>query len=557
MTDGLDLPRRYREQLESLLREHVPGVEVWAYGSRVNGKGHEASDLDIVLRGPALEPLRDGFFDLLEAIENSNIPILVQAHDWAKLPDSFHREIERDYVVLQEVGPKQLPAGGWHKYDVSALIAEKALVIGDGYRAKNTELSRVGLPFARAGNIRNGFQLSGAACFPQDQLHKVGEKMSRPGDAVFTSKGTVGRFAFVRDDTPCFVYSPQLSYWRVINVNVIEPRFLHYWMTSREFFAQFKSVAGQTDMAEYVSLSDQRRMYIRLPPINEQRAIAHVLGTLDDKIELNRRMNETLEEMARALFKSWFVDFKPVRAKMEGRWRRGQSLPGLPAEHYDLFPDRLVDSELGESPEGWEVKPLGELVHTTKGRSYRSGELKESATALVTLKSFARGGGYRPDGLKPYVGPFKAEQTISPGEIVISCTDVTQAAEVIGRPAIVEASPLYKTLVASLDTLIVRPDPEIMSPEFLYLLTSTPQFTSHTYAHATGTTVLHLAKGAVPSFRFAAPKSQILTAFDALVAPVFTRARRIQQDLHLLTSQRDTLLPGLVTGQVGVRNEDD
>ena len=93
---------------------------------------------------------------------------------------------------------------------------------------------------------------------------------------------------------------------------------------------------------------------VELPPrdLAEQRAIAHVLGTLDDKIELNRRMNETLEEMARALFKSWFVDFEPVRAKMEGRWRRGESLPGLPAEHYDLFPDRLVDSELGDDPGG-------------------------------------------------------------------------------------------------------------------------------------------------------------------------------------------------------------
>ena len=84
------------------------------------------------------------------------------------------------------------------------------------------------------------------------------------------------------------------------------------------------------------------------PPLSEQRAIAHVLGTLDDKIELNRRMNETLEQMSRALFKSWFVDFDPVRAKMEGRWRPGQSLPGLPAHLYDLFPSRLVDSELGE-----------------------------------------------------------------------------------------------------------------------------------------------------------------------------------------------------------------
>ena len=109
------------------------------------------------------------------------------------------------------------------------------------------------------------------------------------------------------------------------------------------------------------------RIPVPLPPLPEQRAIAHILGTLDDKIELNRRMNKTLEDMARALFKSWFVDFDPVRAKMEGRWRPGESLPGLPAEHYDLFPDRLVDSELGEIPEGWGVRPLGEVVEVVGG----------------------------------------------------------------------------------------------------------------------------------------------------------------------------------------------
>ena len=89
----------------------------------------------------------------------------------------------------------------------------------------------------------------------------------------------------------------------------------------------------------------------KLPPIEEQRAIAHILGTLDDKIELNRKQNETLEAMARALFKAWFVDFEPVRAKMKGRWQRGQSLPGLSAHLYDLFLDRLIKSELGEIPE--------------------------------------------------------------------------------------------------------------------------------------------------------------------------------------------------------------
>ena len=108
-----------------------------------------------------------------------------------------------------------------------------------------------------------------------------------------------------------------------------------------------------------VTQRDVGSLKVLLPPPPEQRAIAHILGTLDDKIELNRRMSETLEEMARALFKAWFVDFEPVRAKMEGRWQRGvganrDSLlqPGLPAHFYDLFPDRLMDSELGEIPEG-------------------------------------------------------------------------------------------------------------------------------------------------------------------------------------------------------------
>ena len=103
MPDRLDLPRRYRDQIEALLREHVPGVAVWAYGSRVNGESHDASDLDLVLRGPDLKRIPSGqLADLNEALEQSNVPILVQVHDWARLPESFHREIEQAYVVLVE-----------------------------------------------------------------------------------------------------------------------------------------------------------------------------------------------------------------------------------------------------------------------------------------------------------------------------------------------------------------------------------------------------------------------------------------------------------------------
>lgn len=101
MTDRLDLPLRYRRQLEALLSEHVPEAEVWAYGSRVNGRSHPASDLDLVLRGPNLERIPTSqLADLEEALEESNIPMLVQAHDWARLPTSFHEQIKKHYVLL-------------------------------------------------------------------------------------------------------------------------------------------------------------------------------------------------------------------------------------------------------------------------------------------------------------------------------------------------------------------------------------------------------------------------------------------------------------------------
>ena len=296
-----------------------------------------------------------------------------------------------------------------------------------------------------------------------------------------------------------------------------------------------------------LNTDELRALEILLPPLDEQRGIARILGALDDKIELNRRMSATLEAMARALFKSWFVDFEPVRAKAEGR------PSGLPPALDALFPASFEASELGAIPSGWGVGTLGDVAGSVRGRSYRSAELAESDTALVTLKSFARGGGYRPEGLKPYTGKYKPAQIVGPGELVIACTDVTQAAEVIGRPAIVPADPRFTTLVASLDTLIIRPRDASAAPvPFLYCLTSEPSFTQHTYAHVSGTTVLHLSKEAVPAFKFALPPSDLLRAFIGLAGPAFKRMTDLSGDSAATAAQRDALLPRLVSGEVRV-----
>ena len=227
------------------------------------------------------------------------------------------------------------------RQSTSDLIADGKLAIGDGYRAKNSELGSEGLPFARARNINEGFHFADADRFPDGDLERVGDKVSQPGDVAFTSKGTVGRLAFVRTTTPRFVYAPQLCFWRSLDHEVLDPRWLY--------------------LADYVSLGDQRKMEISLRPIAEQRAIARVLGALDDRIELNRRMSETLEEMARALFRSWFVDFDPVRAKAEGQ------PSGLPPDLDALFPASFEASELGEIPAGWEVRSLDEIATFTNG----------------------------------------------------------------------------------------------------------------------------------------------------------------------------------------------
>jgi len=342
-------------------------------------------------------------------------------------------------------------------------------------------------------------------------------------------------------------YSP-IDYWPlntalyVIDFHGNNQRFAYYFL--KEFdFRGYNSGSAQPSL----NRNFIHPVPVAVPPLLEQRANARILGTLDDKIELNRRMNETLEAMARALFQSWFVDFDPVRAKAEGRD------PGLPQPLADLFPARLVDSDLGEIPAGWEVYSLGELVETVKGRSYKSEELVESDTALVTLKSFARGGGYRPDGLKPFAGTYKREQIVKPGELVIACTDVTQAAEVIGRPAVVRGTVAYRTLVASLDILIVRPRHPSMTRAFLYFLGGTAAFVAHTYAHTSGTTVLHLAKEAVPCFRFAIPPPQLVEGFDSIARCFLDRIQAMEEESGTLAALRDALLPKLISGELRVK----
>ena len=197
MTDRLALPLRYRKQLKALLDEHVPGVEVWAYGSRVNGESHEGSDLDLALRGPALKPLDGGFYDLLEAIEKSNIPILVQAHDWAMLPESFHREIERDHVVVQEEA-KQSTAGEW----IHCTLADVCSAIDYGLTASASSRSD-GPKFLRITDIVSGQPNWNSVPHVEADDDTIAKYRLYDGDIVIARTGaSTGTSAYVRNPPP-------------------------------------------------------------------------------------------------------------------------------------------------------------------------------------------------------------------------------------------------------------------------------------------------------------------------------------------------------------------
>ena len=334
------------------------------------------------------------------------------------------------------------------------------------------------------------------------------------------------------------------------NQQKVSPVFLKYYLQSPKSQGWFREVSTGTTV-KHVNVGDIKKMPISgLPDLATQTLVASVLKNLDKKISANQLCSESLEALAREIFKHWFIDFEPVKAKMAGR-----APVGMDAETAARLPDSMEESELGEVPAGWLVSSLADVVSVTKGKSYKSSELKDSSVSLVTLKSFLRGGGYREDGLKPYSGTFKDEQVVQPGELVMAFTDVTQAADLIGVPAIVSADPSAERLVASLDVGIVRPHSASVSNLFIYFLLKSERFREHAKAHASGTTVLHLSKDAVPNFEIAVPPDELLTKFREIAEPAFALADSLSQESRMLASLRDGLLPRLISGELQIPAE--
>ncbi len=531
MSNRLLLSPRHRRILEALLREHLPDVEVWAYGSRVNGRGHEGSDLDLVLRSPGLREIPlDQLIDFKDAVRESNIPFLVEARDWARLPERFQREIEGGHVVLYQSDERR-GSRGW-----SRLRLEDCMELGDEFYRTTDDWAFVN--YLDTGSVKEG-RVSAVKhlVFGEDKVPSRARRKVRYGDIVYsTVRPNQRHFGLLKEIPPNFLVSTGFCVIRG-HPSLVDTRFL-YWFLAQDRVIDHLQTIAEHSASTYPSIrpSDIESLEIGFPCMAEQRAITHILGTLDDKIELNRRMNETLEAMTRALFKSWFVDFDPVRAKMKGRDT------GLPKHIADLFPDRLVESELGKIPEGWRVGNVSDICKKIENggtpkrsvRDYWNGNIQWFKTSELVDEPLLN----------------SSEQITQKGLDHSSCKRwpkgtvliALYAAPTVGRLGILEISATANQACCGLDA-----EPNFGNQFLYYVL-----LFRRSYFHriAVGAAQQNISQKIVRDCRIIIPCTVISRTFHSWAEAIYSQRVTKLSESRTLSDLRNTLLPKLILGEI-------
>ena len=353
----IDIHPDHWKIVQRILQEHVPDLEVWAFGSRAKWTAKEFSGLDLAVITDEPLPI-DTSLALNEAFSESDLPWKVDVVDWASVGDGLKKAIKRDKVLVQEKG--ESTRSEWKQVSLHEVC--QRVTSGGTPSRRNPAYYEAGVwPWVKTQELKDGWIDDTEEHITDAAIAESSAKVLPANTVLLAMYGaTVGQLGILRRPMAC----NQACCAIISDDKKSDFRFLYYYLLNiRSELKNLATGAAQQNLSGALIKS----LKLTLPDLSGQRAIARILGTLDDKIELNRKQNETLEAMARAMFKAWFVDFEPVRAKMEGRWKRGQSLPGMPAHLYDLFPDRMVESELGEIPEGWEVGNFTDIVDIVGG----------------------------------------------------------------------------------------------------------------------------------------------------------------------------------------------
>jgi len=337
-----------------------------------------------------------------------------------------------------------------------------------------------------------------------------------------------GKIAFVQNlDEKCGFGSTEFIVFKGKN-NISDDKFIYYLVSSDEVRSfSINNMYGSSGR-QRVDHKAYDELFIDLPPISEQHRIASILSAFDDKIELNNKINKTLEQMAQAIFKEWFVEFKfPGNEKVN-----------------------MVGSKSGNISEGWKNLKLREYVKYVRGRSYTSRQIAgNNGFAFINLKSIQEGGGYRYDGIKNYDGPVNENQYLNTDDIIVGITETTQKRAIIGHVARIPNIDLGKTTF-SCD--IVKLESKDLNNLYLYSLLRYGNFSKITKEKANGTNVLHLNPEDILEYEFIKPTNDIIQNFVSKIDTVYKKMDQIYLENQTLSSLRDTLLPKLMSGEVKI-----
>ena len=400
--------------------------------------------------------------------------------------------------------------------------------------------SETGYPYIAIPQLRGGrIDLSDVRRIKQEHFVDWTRK-AKPAanDVILSRRCNPGETAVVPPDLE-LALGQNLVLLRADGTKVYPP-FLRWLVRGPEWWEQIGKFLNVGAVFDSLRCADVPNFELRIPPLSEQRVIAHILGALDDKIELNRRMSETLEVIARAFFKSWFVDFDPVRAKVEGR------KPGLPTILADLFPDSFEDSQLGEIPKGWTVKIIGDLA-----------EVRGGGTPNTTEPRYWKGGRNfwaTPKDLSRLSVPvlLDTERSITDaGLSQISSGLLPRGTVLLSSRAPIGYLAITEVPVAINQGFIALTPRHEVSNIFLFFWAGVAH--DEIVSRANGSTFLEISKANFRPILVVTPSGSVMREFEQLVRPLFERIVECAREARTLADVRDSILPRLISGTLRVR----
>ncbi|MCB1647323.1 MAG: restriction endonuclease subunit S, partial [Pseudomonadales bacterium] len=318
------------------------------------------------------------------------------------------------------------------------------------------------------------------------------------------------------------------------NEEIVDFLYLYYSLLPRKSELQMLASGGSAQ--PILNKGQFSQLEVVIPSLKDQKAIAHILGTLDDKIELNQKMNQTLEEIAKTIFKSWFVDFDPVRAKAEGR------PTGLPPEISDLFPDELVDSEIGEIPKGWKLQPLSEQIRVNPKYTLKKG----TDAYFVEMKCLSESTSSVSEGYeRSFTSGSKFQRFDTLFARITPCLENGKTGLFLNKSA-------SDVCWGSTEFIVLSPQDD-QSPLFPYCWARSENLRTAAVSSMTGSS----GRQRVPndffdSYQVANPDALIHQTFRKIADPIVNRINVCNEETTTLSELRDTLLPKLISGELRI-----